>query len=287
MPIRSAAASMSPVETSDNEDDWCAQTFSVSTPTTFVLHSELCFLESLDEILVIEGLSFSSHAVIAGRAPPCTLTTWMNFFELPPRGQQSDRPPGNVLPRGQAAKDLIAQHPWLEEHLKSDAGRGHGGGDGIGGRDDVDAEEVIRVSRAAMDHDLEAMRANVTTDDFFLRYRLAGSWDAGSGVGSLSTEPKRGMPRAFCTQYKMAMTASFDISRLGDNAASICASAWLRKMLFFYDRWIMNGSGAFVFSSADILAYEPSPEWTAFEARAALSPAVIGKIQLINSIGPC
>ena len=181
-------------------------------------------------------------------------------------------------------------NPALAQHF----GQGPPPKVGAGGvRDDggLDAAEdppeaIVQAAREALERELGDVEIAAASSDFFIRYRGAGAWGSVLADGMLATEAKRGTPRMFCTIYKLAMSATFDIAMLTPEVASVLAAEWIRKIQFFFNMWREIGDNAYVFTQADVAQYEPSSDFTEFIATPGMSDLASKKVRLIYDLSP-
>ena len=177
---------------------------------------------------------------------------------------------------------LLEEHPWLQ-WLPQFQARAAGAGSASGpeleptapaeaseeadepeGEGEVMADEKIESIFA----ELEARRAELhgdptaATDSF--RLSVLG------GPGTLRATGKeydayqgRAAGReaeSFCALYGLQKTSRYSTGLFGDAKASLLGRTWCAKMQHYFDVWRTNGGGAYVFTAADVAAFQEPGE---------------------------
>ena len=92
--------------------------------------------------------------------------------------------------------------------------------------------------------------------DYILRGGMWTQQHLGVAYHAYMAFAKAGLPTDFCERYGFTRTASYTISKFGEEACLVMVRAWMHKMSFFYNIWWEHDcSPSFQFEVEHIQAY--------------------------------
>ena len=238
-------------------------------------------------ILGAPGIIVAEHlqclpGFLLGRTPVLPLADWLATWPTPVR---LAREPPSVTPAAPSVVSELERSPWAKMYTKAGAQAAGDADDDI--CDDVDA---IVVEAAAALEAKSAMWTAPASDgqDFFVRFRSGTSWAAGGGGGGgvIATEAKRGLPREFCTVYKLRQPATFNFDKIGADVATEGSLEWCRRTQHYFDIWRLQGCHNYNFSVDELSSYVPLAAWPVLCAKVIPGSVAFDRVELVNAIRP-
>ena len=154
----------------------------------------------------------------------------------------------------------------------------------------LDAEEDPLMRLWDRRGELEASRAVARQEgfDYILRGGMWTQQHLGVAYHAYMAFAKAGLPTDFCERYGFTRTASYTISKFGEEACLVMVRAWMHKMSFFYNIWWEHDcSPSFQFEEEHIQAYRgQEPEELTELERNCGAEGVRIRIRQVRNLAP-
>ena len=203
----------------------------------------------------------------------------------------------NVVSAAPAKAALLAQYPWLEQHL--DSQRKATTKAASKGPELPLTEEPPSLEAEVDDDAIQAvfdalhkkreewhMGAAGEPSDFTVSL-VGGAWSQkkfGKAYHAFKSAARRGDPEDWCGEYGLNKSASFEISLYGEPLAALLAQAWCHRLQYFYNIYLQCAEAGCTYSQKDVEAYEAPAEFK--EAIGTLTGRQLARAAQISSIVP-
>ena len=255
---------------------WQPWNFSVVLGS-YCLHQDLP-LEVPDQLWVLEHARFTEDLALSG------IGWWQCVDHLiehyPHRHRHREPSSKPAVPRTSAhpADADLEAHPWLAEYLSSSsAGMSskQSSSRAQGSRPSTPSQPVGTLSEDALQEvwdELAVKRATWSESrglidrDFVVEVR-GGKWTAEHKkvtVDAITASARTEVARRWASTYQENRMASFSTLKYGERVAGLLATEWSRRRQHYLDIWLLHDGGSHVYTEAEKLSYEPSPEWEQF-----------------------
>ena len=195
-----------------------------------------------------------------------------------------------------ANQDLVSKYPWLQRHMDSQ-GRAKGHARSQAGKlpiqeeplpEDADGDVAVQAVFDELHKMREEWQVGVAGEvsDFVVSL-IGGPWSQkrfGKAYHCFRSSARRGAPEAWCVEYGLTKTASFEISLYGDRLAALLGKAWCHRLQYFYDIYLQSTEVRCRYTHADVEAYEPPADFV--EAMGTLQGRQRARATQVNSTLP-
>lgn len=263
---------------------------------SFAFSDTIGFLRPEDEVFVIrESVCLGNGTVVADEEWASLEVVLQVLPDVASGGGTAHAAEG---PRRRPRLDegSVRDHPWLfdlfgmEERPRrpgnhdgeSRSARAHDNDDTDGGAFDIEVDQVME--------DLERRREEVRNPSSVRQHFgwsvRGGAWTAahrGVAFDSYRAAALTRESKAWATEWGLPTTATFALSRYGDEAAAILAQFWVEKMDFLWTVCKPTATG-FGFRAADLAAFEEPA--AAVELLATAQGHTLRRLQEVRAMAP-
>ena len=258
------------------------------------------------DVQVLTTVFFLGGGVLASASDWVSLDAFLESLPPLPGPLPSDRPSRpRPVPASKLDLEVVKQHPWLLGIASSSSqkvggqaalaeGSGESDQDVKEGKSDFEESEE---SDDAQAHDVEALlealekkrlaEGLVGKDRPFHWKVMGGKWLAetkGLSHDAFRATWKSAEGKAFLFRYSFNQSASFTISKFGEDVARACAEYWVGKMAHMFH--IAEKPGPkHEFCEAELRAFEEPEAFT--QAFPAASAEQQRRMQELRSLTPC
>ncbi|CAK0874375.1 unnamed protein product [Prorocentrum cordatum] len=224
------------------------------------------------DVAVLTGARYLGGAKVGARSGWQPLDAMLGQF-----------PPRPAAPKKEASEawheDLSKVKPYLKRFLEqarsepsSASARPEGADDhddfGVGALSDEDLDELF----AALSEARQLIVDTVEVDEDFHVNVLGGLWTmVHRGVSHDAYQGtvirRQSQASKFAVSYGFQAAQRFNVTLYGEEGALTLAQAWVRKSQFYYNIWKAQPLHDYIFSAAELRAWEPPPALVALIER--------------------
>jgi hypothetical protein len=196
---------------------------------------------------------------------------------------------------------LVLKHPWLANEVTGDRAPIKRAQSSTAYETEVvaddsdddtkpDADSVVDGVWASLS-DVRALWSSETPvlPDGFYTLITGGAWSVkhkGTAADRVQALARAGCHKDWCKQYSLNMMASWSFQLYGAAAANAMAVEWCRKLQYYFDIWMEQGSSNYQYTEADIKGYKPTTAWLDFETDVPLKGKLWDRVSAILAMRP-